>query len=164
MAPRDDARTPTTAAPADEAGSPSLLWLLILGGGAGFALLAFRRSRAGAAARRPEAATCAPPARDPAADFSAAPRFRLGMTLTLDPTPFLLAGAALKVPAPSFTQGSPQVSVQAIGRIREGREELTRLYLPNGQGYIQIHLDGAGPDGRMPLLRRHRRGDPGRCQ
>ena len=145
MAPRDDVRTPTTAAPADEAGTPSLLWLLILGGGGAFALLAFRRSRAGATA------TPATGGRDirpttprPGADFSAAPRFRLGMTLTCDPTPFLLGGAALKVPPPSFTQGSPQVSVQAIGRIREGTEELTRLYLPNGQGYFQIHLDAQG--------------------
>ena len=144
MAPRDDARTPSTAA-APEAGSPSLLWLLILGGGGAFALLAFRRRRAGAAATPATGGRDMRPATPrPGADFSAAPRFRLGMTLTCDPTPFLLGGAALKVPAPSFTQGTPQVSVQAIGRIREGGEELTRLYLPNGQGYFQIHLDGAG--------------------
>ena len=145
MAPRDDARTPSTAAPAPEAGSPSLLWLLILGGGGAFALLAFRRSRAGATATPATGGRDMRPATPrPGADFSAAPRFRLGMTLTCDPTPFLLAGAALKVPAPAFTQGTPQVSVQAIGRIREGSEELTRLYLPDGQGYFQIHLDAQG--------------------
>jgi hypothetical protein len=67
-------------------------------------------------------------------DFSAPPRFRVGMTITCDPTPFLLGGSAIKVPQPSFAEAGPRVSVQAVGRIREGADELSRLYLPEGQG------------------------------
>ena len=77
-------------------------------------------------------------------DFSAPPRFRLGMTLINDPTPFLLGGGALKATPPGLDQSGAQVSVQAIGRIREGGEELTRLYLPDGRGLYQIHLDARG--------------------
>jgi hypothetical protein len=66
------------------------------------------------------------------------------MTLTCDPTPFLLGGAALKVPPPAVAEADPRVSVQAVGRIREGADELTRLYLPDGRGLFQIHVDAQG--------------------
>ena len=138
MAPRPDARTPGTDAAGSEAATDGRFpfnWLLILGGGAAFGLLAWRRR---------EAEQQQGPASRLAADFSAAPRFRVGMTITCDPTPFLLGGDALKVPSPASAQADPRVSVQAVGRIREGTEELTRLYLPDSQGMFQVHLDAQG--------------------
>ena len=76
-----------------------------------------------------------------------APRFRLGMTITCDPTPFLLGAGSIKLPPPAFAQGDARVSVQAVGRIREGSEELTRLYLPDGRSFFQIYLDARGEIG-----------------
>jgi hypothetical protein len=144
MAPRADARTPTTASQAGGSGASPLLWVVVLGGGA-FLLLAWGRRQAArsvpGSGTAPRAGTT--PGRT-VPDFSAPPRFRVGMTITCDPTPFLLGGSALKVPPPSFAQANPQVSVQAVGRIHEGANELTRLYLPDGQSLFQIHLDGRG--------------------
>ncbi len=75
-------------------------------------------------------------------------KFRVGMTLALDPTPFILAGGAIKVPQPpSIGQGSGQVSVSAVGRVTSGNTQLVRLYLPDGRSMVQLHLDAAGdPD------------------
>ncbi len=75
-------------------------------------------------------------------------KFRVGMTLALDPTPFILAGAAIKLPQPpSIGQGSGQVSVSAVGRVTSGNTQLVRLYLPDGRSMVQLHLDAAGdPD------------------
>lgn len=71
-------------------------------------------------------------------------KFRVGMTLQLDPTPFILAGPALKVPQPD---GQGQVSVSAIGRIESNGTQLVRLYLPDGRSLVQLHVDAAGdPD------------------
>ncbi len=73
-------------------------------------------------------------------------RFRVGMTLTLDPTPFILAQGATKVPVPTATGGNLLVSVAAVGRVEAGGVELTRLYLDE-RSYFQLHLDAAGtPD------------------
>ncbi|HEY0835263.1 MAG TPA: DUF2491 family protein, partial [Azospirillum sp.] len=69
--------------------------------------------------------------------------FRVGMTLTADPTPFILAGGATKVSAPEM--GGGLVSVEAVGRLTAGGTTLHRLYLPGGQGFFQLHL---GADGR----------------
>ncbi len=139
MAPRADARTPATGE--QGGGTSPLLWLLVLGGGA-FLFLAWRRRQAAQPASgrgpRPGPGRSVP-------DFSARPRFRVGMTLTCDPTPFLLGGGTLKVKPPAFAQAAnPQVSVQAVGRVREGADELTRLYLPDGHSLFQIHLDASG--------------------
>lgn len=74
-------------------------------------------------------------------------RFRVGMTLALDPTPFILAGGALKLPQPGGGGGSGQVSVSAIGEATSGGARLTRLYLPDDRSMVQLHLDAAGvPD------------------
>jgi len=69
--------------------------------------------------------------------------FRVGMALTLDPTPFILAQGATKVPAPKAQGQTAFASVQAIGRI-EGAP-LHRLHLDEST-FIQIHLDGNRPD------------------
>ncbi len=66
--------------------------------------------------------------------------FRVGMTVTVDPSPFILAGAALQIPAPS----GGQQSVTAVGRTDAG---LIRLYLPDQRSMIQLHLGAGGrPD------------------
>jgi hypothetical protein len=71
-------------------------------------------------------------------------RFRVGMPLMLDPTPFILAAGSIKLPQP---EGSGQVSVSAVGRVVSGNTELVRLYLPDGRSLVQIHVDIAGdPD------------------
>jgi hypothetical protein len=144
LAPRDDARTPTTA-PSTEAGLGfGLIWPVVLVGG-GLLLFRMRRRRGGPA---PDPAGTIPrtgstgasrPA-GPGGDFSAAPGFRVGMTVTCDPTPFLLAGEALKVPPPA----AGRTSIEAVGRIREGRDELTRLYLPGQRSFFQIYVDPSG--------------------
>jgi len=71
-------------------------------------------------------------------------KFRVGMTLALDPTPFILAKGSIKVPQP---EGSGQVSVSAVGHVVSGNAQLVRLYLPDGRSLVQLHLNAAGdPD------------------
>ncbi len=138
-APRADTRTP--APPAEEGGG--IPWLVLLGGAGVIGFLALRRRRAA-----PGATQASPAAPRTRTDMPPnAPRFRLGMTITCDPTPFLLGAGSLKVPEPTFAQGDTRVSVQAVGRIREGNEELTRLYLPGGRSFFQIYLDARGEVG-----------------
>jgi hypothetical protein len=73
--------------------------------------------------------------------------FRVGMTLTLDPTPFILAAGATKVAVPDVAGGNQLVSVQAVGTVNDGSTTLHRLYLPENRGFFQLHLDAAGnPD------------------
>ncbi len=65
--------------------------------------------------------------------------YRLGMTLTLDPAPFILAGSAIKAHPPAGTTGS----VTALGRL-EGAAILDRLYLT--EGFFQLHRVGGQVD------------------
>jgi hypothetical protein len=75
---------------------------------------------------------------------SATTRFRVGMTMPMDPTPFILAAASTKVTAPS---GGGMISVEAVGLVQDGGVALHRLYVPGRQGFFQLHLDAAGqPD------------------
>jgi hypothetical protein len=148
LAPRDDARTPTTGAAAEDGGGFGLIWPVVLVGG-GLLLFRMRRQRAarpapgpagtGGAAGRGDAAGGGGAA-GPGGDFSVAPAFRVGMTVTCDPTPFLLAGDVLKAPPPA----AGRTSIEAVGRIREGQEELTRLYLPGQRSFLQIYVDPSG--------------------
>jgi hypothetical protein len=69
--------------------------------------------------------------------------FRVGMTVTLDPTPFVLAQGALKVTTPKVEGKSGLASVRAIGTF-DG-VPLRRLYLDDGT-FVQLHLDGDRPD------------------
>jgi Protein of unknown function (DUF2491) len=73
---------------------------------------------------------------------SAATRFRVGMTMPVDPSPFLLAAGLTKVQPP---EGSGMISVEAVGLLRDGNVQLHRLYLPGGKTFFQLHL---GADGR----------------
>jgi hypothetical protein len=73
--------------------------------------------------------------------------FRVGMTMTLDPTPFILAASATKVPVPEVSGSNLLVSVEAVGRLGTGEATLYRLYLPDAKGFFQLHLDASGhPD------------------
>jgi len=69
--------------------------------------------------------------------------FRVGMTLTIDPTPFILAGSKIKVAPP---EGAGLVSVSGVGTVKSGAATVHRLYLSDDR-FAQIHLDDAGiPD------------------
>ncbi|MGC2201857.1 MAG: DUF2491 family protein, partial [Stellaceae bacterium] len=75
---------------------------------------------------------------------STATRFRVGMTLPVDPSPFVLAAGLTKVQPP---EGAATVSVEMVGVLREGSVMLHRLYLPGGKAFFQLHLGGDGrPD------------------
>jgi hypothetical protein len=69
--------------------------------------------------------------------------FRLGMAVTIDPAPFLLAEGVTKVQAP-HTGGDRLVSIDGVGTVTSGNATVHRLRLPGG-GFFQIHL---GPDGQ----------------
>jgi MYXO-CTERM domain-containing protein len=75
---------------------------------------------------------------------SAETRFRVGMTMPLDPAPFLLAANTTKVKPPSE---SGMISVEAVGLLSDGPVRLHRLYLPGDAGFLQLHLAAEGrPD------------------
>ena len=126
------------------------VWAVLLAGGGGIAYLAWQRRPA---TKGP--AVSPPPAnalqnagnllRHKLSGEGYTPsKFRVGMTLALDPTPFILAGSAIKLPQPA---GSGQASVSAVGRVASGNTQLVRLYLPDGRSMVQLHLDAAGdPD------------------
>jgi hypothetical protein len=79
---------------------------------------------------------------------SAATRFRVGMTMPVDPSPFLLAAGLTKVQP---LEGGGMVSVEVVGLLREGGVLLHRLYLPGGKAFFQLHL---GADLADPRQRR----------
>jgi len=111
-------------------GGSGLVWVVIVAGGGLLLGLWLIRRRADRAAAAPPSA-------------AAAGRFRVGMVLPADPTPFLLAAGSTKVRAP---EGGSMFNVEAVGTLRGGPVVLQRLYLAGG-GFFQVHLgaDGA-PD------------------
>jgi len=131
------------------------VWAVLLAGGGGIAYLAWQR--------RPTTggSTVSPPPANPlqtagnllrhklSGESYTPSKFRVGMTLALDPTPFILAGSSIKLPQP---EGSGQISVSAVGRVTSGNTQLVRLYLPDGRSpdghnMVQLHLDATGdPD------------------
>lgn len=68
---------------------------------------------------------------------------RVGMTITLDPTPFILAAGATKATLPDALAGSNVTSVERVGVATDGPTTLHRLYLP-GDGMFQLALDANG--------------------
>jgi hypothetical protein len=75
---------------------------------------------------------------------SATTRFRVGMTMPVDPSPFLLAAGSTNVQPP---EGSGMISVEVVGLLRDGAVLLHRLYLPGGKAFFQLHLGAGGqPD------------------
>ncbi len=134
-------------------GGSGWVWAVLLAGGGGIAFLAYQRRPSGSGA------SGGPAVRPPSNALQSAgnllrhklsgegyapSKFRVGMTLALDPTPFILAGGSIKLPQPD---GSGPVSVSAVGQVSSGNTRLLRLYLPDGRSLIQLHLDAAGdPD------------------
>jgi hypothetical protein len=120
-----------TAPATDDSG---LLWIVVFFGVGVLVLLqlARRRTAARAAATGP-----------PGLSGSAATRFRVGQTIPLDPTPFLLVGGATKVQPPP----GGMISIEAVGLLEDAGTQLHRLYLPGRTAFFQLHLgaDGA-PD------------------
>jgi hypothetical protein len=71
--------------------------------------------------------------------------FRVGMTVTIDPTPFLLAGEAIKAKQPAAS-ASGLTNIQGVGTLNSKALTLHRLYLTDAD-FLQIHLDKEGrPD------------------
>jgi hypothetical protein len=153
--PADVAKAPPTRTPgvAGHRGGSAWVWVVLVVGGAGIAYLAWQR-------RRPATggSSVSPP---PTSALGVAgnllrhklwgegytpSKFRVGMMLALDPTPFILAAGSIKLPQPDGS-GSGQISVSAVGRVGAGNTQLVRLYLPDNRSLVQLHLDLAGdPD------------------
>lgn len=72
--------------------------------------------------------------------------FRVGMTVTIDPTPFVLAAAATKVRQPTVGGNAAMAGVGAIGRMNAAETAFDRLYLPEEQGFFQLHRQGGAVD------------------
>jgi hypothetical protein len=132
-------RNPAAAAPAQPSPAPrggsGFIWPVLFVGVVILLLLWLWRRRIA----QPAAAAAAP-----GLAGSAATRFRVGMTLPIDPAPFLLAAGLTKVqPA----EGSGVISVEMVGLLRDGAAVLHRLYLPGGRAFFQLHLGADGqPD------------------
>jgi hypothetical protein len=70
-------------------------------------------------------------------------RFRVGMTVSIDPTPFLMADGKLRVAQPAASaQGL--ASIDAVAALESDRLSLHRLYFPGGKAFYQVHLDAQG--------------------
>jgi hypothetical protein len=67
--------------------------------------------------------------------------FRVGMTVPVDPAPFILAANLTHVQAPEGATDSGLLSVEAVGEVSTDGVRWQRLYLPGGQGFFQVHLD-----------------------
>jgi Protein of unknown function (DUF2491) len=101
-----------------------------------FAVLWYWRRQMG-----PAAAASAVPA---ALKGTARSRFRVGMTIPVDPTPFVLAAGATKI---TPLAGEGMISVEAVGVLMDGTIPLNRLYLPGRDAFFQLHLGADGnPD------------------
>jgi len=143
-------RTPGVPNPG---GGSGWVWAVLLAGGGGIAYLAYQRRPTSGSAGGPSVSSPPTNALQSAGNLLrhklsgegyTPSKFRVGMTLALDPTPFILAGSSIKLPQP---EGSGQISVSAVGRVVSGNTQLVRLYLPDGRSLVQLHVDAAGdPD------------------
>ena len=150
VATADDRRTPTTAL-ASQGGSTGWLLVAFLAGAItlSYAALSHRRkTRAQGSGTMSTLGSAGAMLRHKLSGELYRPEhFRVGMTLTADPTPFILASGSTKVPVPDAGGGNLLVSVQAVGRVEDGNASLVRLYLPDKRSLFQLHLDAAGkPD------------------
>ena len=161
-APRPD-RTPDIAANDNGGSHTSLVWPVLLIGAGGLGYLAWRRRGRATTSTSTSTSTggtsmsslqqAGTLLRHKLSGEGYTPdRFRIGMTLQLDPTPFILAQGALKLPQPGAGSGGGQVSVSAVGEVTSGGTRLTRLYLPDGRTLVQLHLDDAGLPDECRLL------------
>ncbi|MBP2314662.1 DUF2491 family protein [Azospirillum soli] len=150
--PREVARADTSAPASRESGGGgfgTVVILLVAGAGVvAFMVLRRRANTGGSSMSRTSLGTAANIIRQKVSGKPYEPSlFRVGMTLTLDPTPFLLAGTATKVTPPGGSGGDALVSVEAVGTLKGGGVTLHRLYLQGGRGFFQLHLGADGvPD------------------
>lgn len=73
--------------------------------------------------------------------------FRVGMTLPVDPSLFILAEPFTKLQAPRAATGSGLVSVERLGEVKGPGTTWYRLYVSGGDAFFQVHLDARGqPD------------------
>jgi hypothetical protein len=131
----DQPGTPANAAAAGSSGGSAFVWVVLFIAVVAFLLLWLARRRA---ASGPQ------PGVPAALAGSRATRFRVGQTIPLDPSAFLLAAGITKVQPPP---GSGMISVEAVGLLEDAGTQLHRLYLPGRTGFFQLHLGGDGaPD------------------
>jgi MYXO-CTERM domain-containing protein len=135
----DQPRNPAAAPPVQPSAAPSggsgFIWLVLFVGIVILVLLWLWRRRHA----HPFTAAAAP-----GLTGSATTRFRVGMTMPVDPSPFLLAAGLTKVQP---LESGGMISVEAVGLLREGGVLLHRLYLPGGKAFFQLHLGADGqPD------------------
>ncbi|WP_200375214.1 DUF2491 family protein [Thiocystis violacea] len=70
--------------------------------------------------------------------------FRVGMTLPVDPSLFILAESSTKLQAPRVATGSGLVSVERLGEVQGPDVRWYRLYVSGGDAFFQVHLDAHG--------------------
>jgi hypothetical protein len=118
---------------------------VLLGGAVGLAWWAMRRRKPQGGQDVNRLQSMANMARNAVAPEKYAPtRFRVGMVLTADLSPFILAAGATRVTPPA---ASPKgmMTVAAVGRLDVG--SFVRLHLDDRKSLFQLHLDAAGqPD------------------
>jgi hypothetical protein len=132
--PRDPAAAPPVRPSAAASAGSGTIWVVLFVGIAILALLLLWRRRIA----HPITAAA------PGLTGSATTRFRVGMTMPVDPSPFLLAAGLTKVQP---LESGGMISVAVVGLLREGGVLLHRLYLPGGKAFFQLHLGADGqPD------------------
>ncbi len=145
LAELDALMTQAKAQPSSAHGGPpetagqgaGVVWIVVIVGGAVLVGLWVMRRRLA-----PAAGAGSPIMASPGLTGSEASRFRVGMTIPLDQSPFLLAAGATKVKPPPESGG--MISVEALGLVVDGAVSLHRLYLPGRETFFLLHL---GPDG-----------------
>src|SRR5215472_8218471 len=130
---RAQSATPRPVTP--ESGGGGWLFIVVVVGGAVLLVLWLMRRRAAAVAGGGSMAMT------PSLSGSARSRFRVGMTLPVDPSPFVLAAGMTKVKP--LEEGG-MISVEAVGLVNDGGVALHRLYLPGGDAFFMLHLGSDG--------------------
>lgn len=129
----EPAGTPDDAAPGGGPwGLGIVLLILVVGGGIGY-MVFIRRTRGPRSDARGQGSASAP--------AGASRRFRVGMPVQVDPTPFLLAGDAVKVTAPDAASGA--VTVKAVGVLRFGGVDANRLYVTE-DSFFEVYVGTGG--------------------
>jgi hypothetical protein len=80
--------------------------------------------------------------------------FRVGMPLTLDPAPFILAQGLTKVTAPKAAMDNGRIGVDAVGSVTDGAGTYHRLYLEDESAFFQLVLDAQGTPSECRYFKR----------
>jgi hypothetical protein len=73
--------------------------------------------------------------------------FRVGMTIPVDPSLFILAGPHTRIQPPTASTASGLISVESLGEAVCEGVTWHRLYVSGGRCFFQVHLDARGnPD------------------